>query len=133
MDEATRERARQRAGGYCEYCRLPEAHVATPFCVEHVVAKQHRGRDLASNLAYACMRCNLHKGPNLTGLDPKNNKLTRLFNPRRGTWAKHFRLVGALLVGKTAIGRTTVYVLNMNEPERVALREELLDQGLFPV
>jgi hypothetical protein len=132
MDEATKELVRRRSGGRCEYCHLPEEHVATPFCVEHVVAKQHRGRDNPSNLAYACIRCNLHKGPNLTGIDPKSNKLTRLFNPRRGSWAKHFRLAGANLVGRTAVGRTTIYVLNMNEPERLALRDELLDQGLFP-
>lgn len=131
MDEATRARVKQRAAGQCEYCHLPEEHVVTPFCVEHVVAKQHRGRDRPSNLAYSCARCNLHKGPNLTGIDPVSGRLTRLFNPRRGSWTKHFRLEGAQLVGKTAVGRTTVYVLNMNEPERVALREELLAQGLF--
>jgi hypothetical protein len=37
-----------------------------------------------------------------------------------------------VLVGRTAVGRTTVEVLAMNDPERVALRQELLDQGLLP-
>jgi 5-methylcytosine-specific restriction endonuclease McrA len=83
MDEATKEEVRRRAAGRCEYCRLPDAHVVTPFNVEHVVARQHRGSDTLGNLAYACLRCNLHKGPNLTGIDPKSKKLTRLFNPRR--------------------------------------------------
>jgi hypothetical protein len=36
-----------------------------------------------------------------------------------------------VLVGKTALGRTTVEVLAMNHPDRVALREELLQQGLL--
>ena len=71
MDETIKEEVRERAVGRCEYCHLPEAHVLTPFQVEHVVAKQHRGRDTLGNLAYACLRCNLHKGPNLTGIDPK--------------------------------------------------------------
>jgi 5-methylcytosine-specific restriction endonuclease McrA len=91
MDEAAKEEVRARAAGRCEYCLLPEVHVLTPFQVEHVIAKQHRGEDRLSNLAYACLRCNLHKGPNLTGIDPKTKKLTRLFNPRRHRWSRHFR------------------------------------------
>jgi hypothetical protein len=132
MDASTREEVRRRAAGRCEYCHLPEAHVVTPFQTEHVVPKQHRGGDALGNLAYACLRCNLHKGPNLTGIDDKTKKLTRLFNPRRHRWSRHFRWEGAVLVGKTTVGRTTVAVLAMNDPDRVALRRELLDQGLFP-
>ena len=131
MDQTTKEEVRDRAGGRCEYCCLPEAHVLTPFQVEHVVAKQHRGGDSLGNLAYACLRCNLHKGPNLTGIDPKTRKLTRLFNPRRHLWARHFRWAGAILVGKSPVGRTTVEVLAINDSVRIALRQELMDRGLF--
>jgi hypothetical protein len=35
-------------------------------------------------------------------------------------------------MGKTAIGRVTVAVLVMNDPVMVAVRQELLDQSLFP-
>lgn len=56
MDDATRQEVIRRAGGRCEYCRLPEAYVVTPFQVEHVIAKQHGGKDALSNLAYACLR-----------------------------------------------------------------------------
>lgn len=45
MDETTREEVRQRADGCCEYCHLPEPHVVTPFQVEHILAKQHPGKD----------------------------------------------------------------------------------------
>src|SRR5262245_10614533 len=127
MDEATREAVAVRAGGHCEYCHLPEEHVLTPFQTEHIIAKQHGGNDTLSNLAWACLRCNLHKGPNLAGIDPKIRKLTRLFNPRKHAWAKHFRFEGAVIIGKTAVGRTTVEVLAMNDPDRVALREELIE------
>src|SRR6516164_9040955 len=75
MDETTKEQVRQRADGCCEYCHLPEVHVLTPFQIEHVIARQHRGRDALTNLAWACLRCNLHKGTNLTGIDPKTNRL----------------------------------------------------------
>jgi hypothetical protein len=85
-----------------------------------------------NNLAHACLACNLHKGPNLTGIDPRTKKLTRLFNPRRHAWTRHFRLQGAWILGRTAVGRTTVEVLAMNDPDRLDLRQELIEQGLFP-
>ncbi len=132
MDESTREDVRHRAGGLCEYCHLPEAHVLIPFHTEHITAKQHGGRDSLGNLAFACQRCNLHKGPNLAGIDPETKQLAKLFNPRRHSWKRHFRWEGPILVGKTAVGRATVAVLAMNELERLELREELLRQGLLP-
>jgi len=35
---------------------------------------QHGGFDDLDNLALACIDCNLHKGPNLTVIDPETNK-----------------------------------------------------------
>ncbi len=133
MDAATQEAVRRRAGRRCEYCRLHEADDPLfAFHIEHIVPKQHGGKDTLGNLALACHQDNLHKGPNLAGLDPRTRKLTRLFNPRRHKWTTHFRWDGPVLVAKTAIGRTTVYVLGMNLPHRVALREILIAAGRFP-
>jgi hypothetical protein len=103
-----------------------------PFHIEHIVARQHGSKDTLGNLALACHHHNLHKGPNLTGIDPITKKLTQLFNPRRHKWSRHFRWDGPLLLGRTAIGRTTVYVLGMNLPLRVALREALIAARRFP-
>jgi hypothetical protein len=36
-------------------------------------------------------------------------------------------------VGRTAIGRTTVAVLAINLPYRVALRRRLIAEGAFPI
>ncbi|HXK00748.1 MAG TPA: HNH endonuclease [Verrucomicrobiae bacterium] len=47
--------------------------------VEHIIAKQHGGSGDAENLALACHRCNLQKGPNLTGIDPQTAEVARLF------------------------------------------------------
>jgi 5-methylcytosine-specific restriction endonuclease McrA len=69
MDSATRDLVRRRADNRCEYCLLPQTHSALTHHVEHVVAKQHGGSDEPDNLALACKRCNLRKGPNLTGID----------------------------------------------------------------
>jgi hypothetical protein len=55
MDERLRQTVRERAGYRCEYCCLPQD--AEPFFayhVEHIVARQHGGRDDSGNLALAC-------------------------------------------------------------------------------
>ncbi len=67
-----------------EYFGLPQE--ATPdlsFHVEHIVARQHGGTDDLANLALACGQCNLHKGPNVTAIDPWGGDApVALFNPR---------------------------------------------------
>jgi hypothetical protein len=85
--------------------------------------------DDADNLALACHRCNLHKGPNLTGIDPQTGQVASLFNPRRDRWSDHFTMEGARIHGVSAIGRATVQVLNMNDARRLELRTEVLKHG----
>jgi 5-methylcytosine-specific restriction endonuclease McrA len=81
MDIATEELVRRRAGYACEYCRLPERFSRLTFSVDHVIARQHRGPTIESNLALACGFCNRHKGPNIAGIDPQTKQMTRLFHP----------------------------------------------------
>ena len=131
MDADLQRLVRQRAGGRCEYCRLPQAASGVPFEIDHVIARHHGGRTVAGNLADAWIYCNGYKGPNISGLDPATGKLTPLFNPRRHKWSYHFRYEGGVLIGRTPIGRTTVEVLRSNLPNLVALRELLMEDGLF--
>jgi hypothetical protein len=58
--------------------------------------------------------------------------MLRLFHPRLDVWERHFRWSGPRLRGITAIGRATIAVLNINQADRVALRTELIAQGVFP-
>lgn len=132
MTDDLRRRVRRRARNRCEYCRLPQAAVLPRHQVDHVIAIQHGGSDDASNLALACLYCNLHKGPNIAGRDPTTTELTRLFHPRRDRWREHFAWEEARLVGLTPIGRTTVQVLAINDPLLIAIREALIDEGRFP-
>ena len=131
MDAATERLVRKRAAGRCEYCRLPQSWSRVPFELDHIIPRKHRGRTVAGNLALACYYCNVYKGPNLSGLDPATGKITRLFHPRRHQWRYHFRFDGSPLVGRTAIGRTTIYVLQMNHPQMIALRDLLIAGGVF--
>lgn len=123
MDEVTKALVRARAGDRCEYCHSRQADEPFfRFQIEHVIPKQHGGADDPGNLALACPHCNLHKGPNLAGLDPLDGMLTPLFNPRTQAWDDHFAVRGPLVIGLTAVGRATVRVLNMNDRVRVELR-----------
>ena len=133
MSLSLRQFVRDRAGGRCEYCRLPDfAAPAAAFHVEHVIARQHGGSDDGENRCWSCHRCNLHKGPNLSGLDPLTGKIVRLFDPRRQSWKRHFDWYGPVIVGRTQIGRATVAVLDMNEPQRIELRQVLIENDDWP-
>jgi hypothetical protein len=134
MDESLAEAVRLRANHSCEYCHMPKALYPTiPFPIDHVIARQHGGSTVLSNLALSCLHCNSHKGPNIAGIDPKSKKLTKLFNPRRHKWRRHFRWDGPYLVGRTAVGRVTIAVLAMNAPEFVEVRAALREEGIFPI
>lgn len=93
--------------------------------MDHIIPRQHRGSDDPENLAYACLHCNRHKGPNLAGIDPETGLLTRLFHPRLDAWTSHFRWDGPEIIGISTIGRVTVNGLFMNDPQVVWLRSTL--------
>lgn len=122
MEAALRHLVRERAGNRCEYCAMPQEREPLRFHIEHIQPRQHDGSDAALNLALACHHCNLHKGTNLAGMDPVSSQLTRLFHPRLDDWAEHFAEDEGVVEGRTAVGRTTVRVLRMNEHRRAKLR-----------
>jgi hypothetical protein len=132
MDAALMRLVRQRAGHCCEYCRMPQDFDEATFEIDHIIAKKHRGPTDASNLCLSCFSRNSSKGSDIAGRDPRTQRLTSLFNPRRHTWSRHFRWQGAVLIGRTPIGRVTIAVLNISDPFRVELREGLISEGLFP-
>jgi 5-methylcytosine-specific restriction endonuclease McrA len=123
MRESEKAAVRERAGQCCEYCGLHQDD--SPLArhhIEHIVPRKHGGLDDPGNLALACIDCNLHKGPNLTGIDPETGRVTMLFHPRRQRWEEHFGWDGACIVGRTSVGRTTVRVLGMNSDDQLTLR-----------
>src|SRR3972149_6118213 len=131
MDAATRERVRQRAGRRCEYCRTPDHALDLPFHVEHIVATVHRADDRPTNLAGACPRCHLRKGPNLTTIDSDTGNRVDLFDPRTMSWQEHFVVVDGIVEGITPCGRGTAHLLDMNHERRVQHRRQLIAMGEF--
>ena len=128
MDAATKRLVRQRANNRCEYCGLhqDQSPLAT-LQIEHVTPRKHGGGDELENLALACIDCNLAKSSNIAGRDPETNELTPLFHPRIDQWDDHFSFDGIYVLGRTSVGRTTIYVLNMNSTDQLELRAAIQD------
>jgi HNH endonuclease len=122
---ALRRLVEDRAQNQCEYCLLPAKIAFFPHEIDHIIAEKHGGQTDAENLAYTCWRCNRHKGSDLGSFDPETQDFCFLFNPRIGEWTAQFRLEGVTIVGITAVGRTTVSLLQLNNSVRLAERKKL--------
>lgn len=103
-----------------------------PFQIDHITARKHGGIGSEDNLALACFYCNTNKGPNIAGIDPASGEVVRLFHPRKDVWAEHFFWEGPTLKSHTPIGRATIGVLRINDPDYVAVRASLIAEGAFP-
>lgn len=132
MEQVLVNQVWQRASLLCEYCRMPQQHDVLTFQIDHIIARKHHGSDELGNLALACFACNNHKGPNIAEVDPETGEVVRLFHPRQDNWGDHFQWRGAVLVGRTPVGRATVDVLSINSPHRIRLRQMLILEGVFP-
>jgi hypothetical protein len=128
---ALRRAVVSRAQQCCEYCGVPDSATLAPHEPDHIIGEQHGGETTLGNLAYACFRCNRFKGPNIATRDLLTGEVVVLFNPRADLWSAHFRLNGAEIAPMTAVGRGTVFLLRLNEEQRVLLRAELLRQGRY--
>ena len=122
----------QRARFRCEYCLVHEMYASFVHEVDHVIAKKHGGTDTLDNLAYACAQCNRFKGSDIASIDPETGFLIALFNPRTQDWQNHFSLNGFVIQPLTATGRSSVRLLQLNQIDRLLLRQELLSQGRYP-
>ncbi len=131
MARSLRRQVWSRARRRCEYCQLPQAWTSLPHEVDHIRAQKHHGPTTLSNLCLACAGCNACKGSNVAGYDPETGELVPLFSPRQHKWTEHFTWQGPVLLGKTSVGRATIDVLEINEPERVEHRRMLLALGVL--
>ena len=123
MTETVRHLVRQRAKHRCEYCQLhQDDSPLAALHIEHIRPIKHGGTDALENLCLACIDCNLHKGTNLTGIDPDTDEITPLFHPRKDNWDEHFGWNGTRIEGSTAVGRATIRVLDLNGDDRLDLR-----------
>ncbi len=127
-----RAAVRERAGGRCEYCRMPEAGTFFTHQPDHVIAAQHGGPTEFENLALACVQCNRLKGPNLASVDPETKRIVPLFNPRTDRWSAHFSTEAGRIIPVTPAGRATAALLNFSDPDREEARHKLWQAGRYP-
>lgn len=112
----------------------PELVFNFPFEVEHITPLSRQGADSEKNLALACRSCNLRKSNRTSGVDPDSNTEVRFFHPRQDQWDSHFQAdaTSGMIMGTTAIGRTSVNSLEMNSQPQVTARQLWIRLGLFP-
>lgn len=135
VDAATRAAVEQRAEFRCEYCRLPVRGQIATFPIDHPTPRSSGGPTVLENLALACSHCNGHKWAHIAAPDPDSTEVVPLFNPRVDRWEDHFQWSGAdptILEAKTARGRATLLLLQMNHPNMVDIRRLLGALNLFP-
>jgi hypothetical protein len=123
-------RVRLRAGHRCEYCGMPQAGQEAMFHVDHVVPRRDGGPTTLENLALACVSCSLRKGARTEARDPLTGEPAGMFNPRTQGWGDHFEVAtDFLILGKTAIGRASAALLQMNRPAAVEIRLRIHERG----
>jgi hypothetical protein len=132
IPESIRRLVVTRAKNRCEYCLIPQQSKLFSFEVDHIIAEKHRGATHERNLCLSCIDCNRYKGSDFASFDPDTEAVALLFNPRKDQWIDHFRLDGAVIRGLTPQGRVTVFLLHMNDEERVYERTLLIEAGYYP-
>lgn len=121
-----------RAQSRCEYCGMSQSLQGATFHIEHITPVTCGGETALENLALACPNCNLHKSDRSHAIDPASGLQAGLFHPRRDRWGDHFEWQDTEVVGRTAEGRATVELLNLNHTRRKRVREAERLFGLFP-
>lgn len=132
ISDILRDFVANRATHKCEYCRVDAQNSFFAFHIDHIVSVKHGGKTSPENLAYSCQICNLNKGSDIaTFLDDIDNPV-RFYNPRTDNWNQHFSIDGTgLLEAVTDIGAATIKILDLNHPESIIERQEMIRLGLF--
>lgn len=132
IPETLRKLVAKRAGHRCEYCRISALDSYFIFHIDHIVSIKHGGKSIAENLAYACQICNLNKGTDIYTFLENPAVPIRFYNPRIDVWIEHFDTdISGLVLPKTPIGGATLKIFDLNHPESIIERREMLRFGVF--
>jgi hypothetical protein len=131
ISASLRRKIYDKAEGRCEYCHIHNDDSYLPHEVDHIYAEKHGGTTTEDNLCLCCMICNRYKGSDLASLDPITGEITPLFHPRKDKWDEHFHLSGAVIEPVSAQARVTIKLLQLNKPDRVLERRQLILMGRF--
>jgi hypothetical protein len=135
INASLRDEVMRRANNCCEYCLSQERFSVQRFSIEHIIPLSKGGSHHLDNLAYACQGCNNHKYNKTQAVDPVNDNIVLLYNPRSQVWTRHFAWNESfeLIIGLTPFGRATVDALQLNRSGLVNLRQVLYRMGEHPL
>jgi HNH endonuclease len=129
-----RNRIRESDGDRCCYCLTTELNSGSRMVFDHIYPRAKGGETSFENVCLACRACNEYKSDTIEALDSMTDLLTPLFNPRCQSWQDHFDWIqnDTEIQGKTAVGRVTVAILQMNHGAIVATRQRWVAVGWHP-
>lgn len=127
-----RRQVLERANYRCEYCLVWQDDFYDYFQIDHIRSVKHGGFATLENLAFSCPDCNLHKGSDLGTYLGNDTIFTRFFNPRTDIWNDHFEFFEGALYPKTPIAEATIKIFQLNDPDRIILRQEVALDGRWP-
>ena len=132
ISENLRELVSKRADFRCEYCQIHAKNSYFAFHIEHIISLKHGGKSNPENLAFACPICNVSKGSDIGTFLDDENILVRLFNPRIDKWSEHFEVENTgFLISKTDVAEATTKILNLNHPDSIIERREMILRNIF--
>jgi len=134
ISAALRREVIGRAGNCCEYCLLAQDDIFFAFEIDHIIAEKHGGATRAENLCLSCPDCNAYKGSDVASVDwTQGEEIVALYHPRRHAWEDHFEFdASGLIEPLSSQGRVTIFLLHLNDPDRVIDRKLLLDENRYP-
>lgn len=99
--------------------------------MDHIVARQHGGATELENLASPASIATALMARTLPALIRIAAKSFACSIPDANSWTEHFVWNGPQLQARTQIGRVTIALLLINDPEVVAVRKALQEEGVF--
>jgi HNH endonuclease len=132
IPDTIRLSVKQRAQNRCEYCRVHQDDFFFPFEIDHIISLRHDGLTTIANLALSCSTCNRFKAADIGTYLDGNKRFIRLFNPRIDNWFKHFEVNNGEIIALNSIARATIKLLDLNNPDRIILRQILIMAQRYP-
>ena len=118
----------------CGYCLILQRYSPMVFQFDRYIPVSRGGTNDEENLWLVCGNCNNTKSDKTDAFDSVTDSIVPIFNPRTQIWNEHFEMseAGAIIIGKTPIGRGTVEALKLNEERVVGVRQEWVSAGWHP-
>ena len=135
ISAALRREVIERADQCCEYCRLSQDDIFFAFEIDHVIAEKHGGATRTENLCLSCPECNAFKGSDIASVDwAQGEIIVALYHPRQQRWDDHFQvdLTSGHIEALTETGRVTIFLLHLNNLDRIMDRKLLIDVNRYP-